>query len=1106
VVAVQTLDSTLGDDYIGPPTFNSPVARDHVAGFVTIINAVAEPFLESIRSLGKPVVMVSHRAPGFECPVVLPDNRTGIVEAVDHLVQHGHTRIAFAGNVSQHDVAERYDAYAEALRANGLSVDPDLLFVAPNNLDTGGDAVARAVLAASLPCTAIVAATDSNARGIMRALQATGVKLPGDMAVTGFNDEDFASQLQPPLATVRQSFQLLGEVAGRLVVDMVQGRPVPPGEHRLKAMFVPRDSCGCESKPLWAAPVPHRGAAQAPVNGAAERLRENMAFLWRDPSLAPDGELALKEAAEAIGTLFVEALESLVVPVDGLRKVSEAIYRAAPRPETISVMLGCAHQHRLDLQAELGFPPEHMEVLVQCVRVLHSGLRATELRVASEANQSTQTLLRNAYQLSTGLALSRDGDPRSLAFLTGTRTRAACLALWVPGADAGPAGQDLELVGVYGPGASKRLAPRATFRPESFPPVAALTAEGAEPGDIVFVAPVRTNAHDWGLLASVEPPAAAAVAGRDMYFQWVAMLGLALDHQALVQEIRLSEQRYALAASAANDGLWDWDVSTARVFYSPRWKAMLGYGEDDIGRSPGEWFSRVAADDLVAVEELVAACLRGEESSMECEHRMIARDGSSRWVLCRAAAVPGRGRPATRLVGSHTDITERKELEDRLRQYAMYDPLTGLPNRRLFMDRLARAVRRAKRIPGYEFSVLFMDLDDFKVVNDSLGHMAGDSLLVKVAKRIGSYLRENDTAVRFGGDEFAILLDNIAAQDRLDTVVRRLHEHLATPYEVEGQEVVVSATIGIATSTTDYDNPEDVVRDADTAMYRAKSTGRGSHVIFDKSMHAGALSRLRTEQELRQAIENKRLALYYQPVVLLGSHRVTGVEALVRWPHPERGLMPPINFLPLAEDTGLIVPLGRWVLEEACRQAHAWRSDGWVGEEFRVAVNVSNREFWHREFLLALDTTLARTGAEPSWLTIEVTEGVIMHNPEVAQATLMGLRERGVQVYLDDFGTGYSSLEFVHRFPIDGLKVDRSFVARSTADHRGRELVRTIIMLGRNLGMGVVAEGIEEPEQERTLREVGCLEGQGFLFAKPTTPALLEGVLREAPATLQAGP
>ena len=245
---------------------------------------------------------------------------------------------------------------------------------------------------------------------------------------------------------------------------------------------------------------------------------------------------------------------------------------------------------------------------------------------------------------------------------------------------------------------------------------------------------------------------------------------------------------------------------------------------------------------------------------------------------------------------------------------------------------------RAKRIPGYEFSVLFLDLDDFKVVNDSLGHVAGDSLLVSVARRIASYFRENDTAVRFGGDEFAVLLDNLAGEERLEAVVQRLQEHLAAPYEVEDQQVVVSATIGIATSAADYDDPEDVVRDADTAMYRAKSAGRGSYATFDESMHAVALSRLRSEQELRQAIEHRRLVLYYQPVALLGSHRVMGVEALVRWPHPERGLVGPDDFLPLAEDTGLIVPLGRWVLEEACRQVAAWRRDGCVEGEFRVGV------------------------------------------------------------------------------------------------------------------------------------------------------------------------
>ncbi len=325
---------------------------------------------------------------------------------------------------------------------------------------------------------------------------------------------------------------------------------------------------------------------------------------------------------------------------------------------------------------------------------------------------------------------------------------------------------------------------------------------------------------------------AATQTGGDIYAQWTALLGMALDHDALVEEIKASEERYALAARAANDGLWDWDVSSGTVFYSPRWKAMLGYDEGEVGNSPAEWLSRVHPKDLDELQDMLDGQLSRGQGSLEFEHRMIAKDGTYRWGLCRAITVPGPGGQAARVVGSLTDITERKELERRLRQAALYDSLTGLPNRSLFMDRMEQAFARAKRSPEYQFCILFMDLDGFKLVNDTYGHAFGDLLLVTVAERISAHLRGNDTAVRFGGDEFAVLLDSVKSVEHIRTIAKRIQTKLSAPYEIEGEEVIVSATIGIASSTTGYQSPEDMIRDADAAMYREKPGERGSRVIF----------------------------------------------------------------------------------------------------------------------------------------------------------------------------------------------------------------------------------------------------------------------------------
>jgi diguanylate cyclase (GGDEF)-like protein/PAS domain S-box-containing protein len=1118
VLGIQTLDATLGDGYPGIPPFNTRVAWEQVDGFVTIINAVSKSYLQGIRALGKPVVAVSHKLPGFDCPTVLPDNRIGIVETVNHLIGHGHTRIAFAGNVNSADIAERYEAYAVTLRHHDLEPGPDLLFVAPSNMEDGGDAAARDMLQAGIPATAVVAATDFNAHGIMRTLQAAGVHLPRDVALTGFDDHDFASQLTPSLASVRHNLDRLGERAGRLIVDMVRGRLVPPGEYRVKTSFIGRESCGCPGTPLPSRPGPASGRSSADV------LRSNMAALLADPQVSPEQEEVLDGATEELRAALDEAVAGHAVPRQRIRATAEAIYHAFPRPETLSVTTECVQQYRRALLLEAGFSEERLEALDGCVRELSFALTQAELRTRSADNIALQASLRNEYFISMDLASAEDGEPKSLAWLKRTQAKAACLGLWAGDGETDRSPPALRLESVYGPGMAGRATVGSLVPAAAFPPVTALIAR-ASPADIVYVLPVRTRARYWGFLAAVGPAAVVATTGRDIYYQWAAMLGSSLDRAALVEslhrqredlarayqrerdlveEIRASEERYALAAGAANDGLWDWDVAAGTVFYSSRWKAMLGYSDNEVGSTPAEWFSRVHPDDRVTLEELVAARLRGEAVTLECEHRVRAKDGSYHWALCRAVAVPGLGRRATRIVGSLTDVTERKELEDRLRQAALYDPLTGLPNRSLFLDRMAQAIGRAKRLPGYEFSVLFLDLDDFKVVNDSLGHVAGDLLLVKVAERVTGYLRENDTAVRFGGDEFAVLLDNIADVGTVRDIVQRLQERLSAPYDIEGHDVVVRATVGIATSTIGYESPEDMIRDADTAMYRAKGTERGSHVYFDTSMHDGAVSRLRTEQELRQAIDNRGLELHFQPIVRLGTREVVAAEALVRWPHPERGCVPPSGFLSLAEETGLIVPLGRWVLEEACLHARAWRESAYVSDGFRVSVNLSNREFWHGDLLPTVEGALGAAGADPSLLAIELTEGVIMHNSELARGMLKQLRDLGIQLYLDDFGTGYSSLDALHRFRIDALKIDQSFVARMVPDRRSRELVRTIVMMGRNLGINVIAEGIEEPEQEREVRGLGCHYGQGYLFMKPAPAAVLAELLRGAKESLPA--
>ncbi|HSU15275.1 putative bifunctional diguanylate cyclase/phosphodiesterase [Longimicrobium sp.] len=444
------------------------------------------------------------------------------------------------------------------------------------------------------------------------------------------------------------------------------------------------------------------------------------------------------------------------------------------------------------------------------------------------------------------------------------------------------------------------------------------------------------------------------------------------------------------------------------------------------------------------------------------------------------------------------DITARRAVEDQLRHDALHDALTALPNRHLFMERLARAVLQEKRREGYLFAVLFLDLDRFKVVNDSLGHAVGDELLVAVAGRLRNAVRETDTVSRFGGDEFAVLLDDLGAVEDALRAADRIQAALTAPVSLSGYEVFTSASIGIALSSTAYGRPDHLMRNADMAMYRAKSAGTGRHELFDRAMHALALTRLQMETDLRKAIEREEFCLHYQPIVSLRTGRIAGVEALLRWNHPERGWIAPLDFVPPAEETGLILQIGRRVIRDACLQLRDWQAATPAAAGLSVSVNLSVRQFSQADLVEQVREALAESGIRPELLRLEVTESVVVDNVDAAAGTLSRLKALGARVYLDDFGTGYSSLSSLHRLPIDALKVDRSFVAR-IGQGGGEQMVRTVATIARNLDLAVVAEGIETEEQLRLIRALGCEYAQGYLFSTPLDPDALRELVETAP-------
>ncbi|BBL81028.1 hypothetical protein RxyAA322_28820 [Rubrobacter xylanophilus] len=549
-------------------------------------------------------------------------------------------------------------------------------------------------------------------------------------------------------------------------------------------------------------------------------------------------------------------------------------------------------------------------------------------------------------------------------------------------------------------------------------------------------------------------------------------------------QTRAAEERYALVERGVNDGLWDWDLRRDRIYYSSRWKEMLGYREDEIGAGPEEWFRRVHPEDRKRLLQEVGDHLRGRREHLNVEYRIRHRDGSYRWMLTRGLAVrDGEGNPV-RMAGSQTDITRRKRAEEELLYEASHDALTGLPNRAFFMERLGEALRRARSEEGFRLAILFVDLDRFKMINDSLGHTIGDRLLVAAAGRLRECLRPQDTLARLGGDEFTVLLEDVSGEEAA-AVADRLLERLRTPFYLDGYELFTAASVGVVLGGREYASPEDLLRDADIAMYRAKAVGGGRKGIFEAGMHTRAVELFRLENELRRAIERREFTTHYQPIISLKTGLISGFEALVRWRHPERGLVLPDEFIPVVEETGLILLLELSVMREACARLAAWQKRFPDHRPLTVSVNLSRNQLVRSELPEQIERTLLETGLDARSLRLEVTEGALMENVDSAVATLSRLRDMNIRVHIDDFGMGYSSLSVLHQLPIDALKVDRSFVGRMDGVGGDAEIVQTIVTLAHNLGLDVIAEGVEREEHLRQLRKLGCDYAQGFLFSEP---------------------
>ncbi|UNU26342.1 EAL domain-containing protein [Microcoleus vaginatus HSN003] len=612
------------------------------------------------------------------------------------------------------------------------------------------------------------------------------------------------------------------------------------------------------------------------------------------------------------------------------------------------------------------------------------------------------------------------------------------------------------------------------------------------------------------------------------------------DRKRTEQELRQSEKRFRSLIENARDIIVILDEKGFCRYVSPSLERILGYPTAEVlGRSI---FDLIHPDELLIVDQVFQGVMQMPRVSLGmAEYRVQHKDGS--WCVLEAVATNLLKEPSVRgiVVNCH-DVTERKMAEEQLLHDALHDALTELPNRALLTDRLGQAFARAQRHPSYQFAVLFLDLDRFKVINDSQGHRTGDRLLVAVARRLLTCLRSGDTVARLGGDEFVILLEEIHGVDEAIAQAKEILRTIERPLYLEGNKVLITASIGIALSTDKYQWPGDILRDADIAMYRAKALGKARYEVFTSAMHTKAVALMHLEHDLRESVEelnfkysivdfacgtapeNSQMSetdhklehpksqftpfklacpftVYYQPIVCLKSGSVIGFEALVRWLHPERGLVSPMEFIAMAEETGLITPLGLWVLNESCRQIIKWQSLNLPVENspLTVAVNLSGRQFAEPESIEQIKQVLLETGVDARCLKLEITESVVMEDGEAAAAMLSQLRDLGIGLCIDDFGTGYSSLSYLHKFPINILKVDRSFVTRIGEMGENLEIVRAIVMLARSLGMEVVAEGVETAAQLAQMRAIGCEYGQGYFFSKPLDSEAATALLRRSP-------
>lgn len=567
----------------------------------------------------------------------------------------------------------------------------------------------------------------------------------------------------------------------------------------------------------------------------------------------------------------------------------------------------------------------------------------------------------------------------------------------------------------------------------------------------------------------------------------------ALEKEKVEASLKESENRYASLASVVPVGIFRLDLDGHCLYVNDHWSYITGMSADE---SEGlGWLNGIHPEDRITVARQWYDATKIGTVPLSLECRFLGSKDNTIWVIGQSVLERNEHRQMTGFVGTITDITERKEAQKNLLYNSLHDPLTSLANRTLLIKTLEVAIAKASVSESYQYAVLFLDLDRFKVINDSLGHLFGDQLLQNVAQKLQSYLKPTDLIARIGGDEFVILLEDIAGDEDVLQVVQKILHQFQTSTVINGQEVFITTSIGLVFGNSHYKKANDLIRDADIALYHAKSEGKATYRVFDARMHTQAVNRLNLETQLRKAFEKDEFVLHYQPIMDIFKKQLVGFEALVRWQHPTRGLILPSEFIPITEETGLILRLDDWVINESCRQLSDWRNRFPEHFPLKISVNLSVQDLRAANLLSSIESSLSKTGLSGDCITLEITESMLIDNIHKTIDLLNQLREKNIHISIDDFGTGYSSLKYLHLLPADYLKIDRSFVSRMAQENRDYQVVNTIINLSNQLGVAVIAEGIETNQQLKWLEKLGCEFGQGYFFSKPLPASEIEQLL-----------